>query len=90
MTKQRLQTRSEYLVIFDNVEDRAAIEPYLPVVGAASHLLLTSRTQPVGFVPIELPLLDDERSFQLLLKESGRDFDSLPEPAEPEQKAAGR
>ena len=88
MTKQRLQTRSEYLVIFDNVGDRAAIEPYLPVVGAASHLLLTSRTQPVGFVPIELSLLDDELSFQLLLKESGRDIDSLPEPPGPEQKAA--
>jgi tetratricopeptide (TPR) repeat protein len=89
MTKQRLQTRSEYLVIFDNVEDRAAIEPYLPLVNAESHLLLTSRAVQKGFVPIDISLLDVECSFQLLLKESGRDMDSLSEPPEPEQKAAG-
>jgi len=86
MAKQRLQSRSECLVIFDNVEERAAIEPYLPVVGAEPHLLLTSRTFQEGFDRIDILLLDDECSFQLLLKESRRNIDSLPEP---EQKAAG-
>jgi tetratricopeptide (TPR) repeat protein/predicted phosphodiesterase len=84
MAKQRLQSRSDCLVIFDNVEERAAIEPYLPVVGAEPHLLLTSRAPQTGFVPIDISLLDEERSFQLLLKESGRDIGTLPEP---EQKA---
>jgi predicted phosphodiesterase len=86
IAKQRLQTRSDCLVIFDNVEDPADIAPYLPAVGAEPHLLLTSRAPQVGFVPIDIPLLDDECSFQLLLKESGRDIDALPES---EQKAAG-
>ncbi|MCX6579874.1 MAG: tetratricopeptide repeat protein [Candidatus Aminicenantes bacterium] len=84
IAKQRLQNRSECLVIFDNVEDRAAIEPYLPVVDAEPHLLLTSRAFQEGFVLIDIALLDEALSFQLLLKESGRDINSL---SELEQKA---
>jgi tetratricopeptide (TPR) repeat protein/predicted MPP superfamily phosphohydrolase len=74
---RRLKTRSDCLVIFDNVEERGAIEPYLPGVGAEPHLLLTSRAHQPGFTPIDISLLDEERSLQLLMKESGRDFAAI-------------
>ncbi|MDQ1354848.1 MAG: hypothetical protein QG657_5157 [Acidobacteriota bacterium] len=80
IARVRLQNRSECLVIFDNVEDRAVIEPYLPMVDAEPHLLLTSRAVQKGFTPINISLLDEELSFQLLLKESGRDINTLLEP----------
>ena len=86
MAIRSLKTRSNCLVIFDNVEERAAIDPYLPAVGAEPHLLLTSRAPQAGFVPIDISLLDEERSLQLLLKESDRDLATL---SESEKKAAG-
>ena len=73
------------MIIFDNVEDREAIEPYLPEVKAEPHLLLTSRAFQKGFVPIDISLLDEEPSLKLLFKESNRNFNSL---QEPEQEAA--
>jgi tetratricopeptide (TPR) repeat protein len=79
IAKQRLKTRSDCLIIFDNVEEREAIEPYLPDVDAKPHLLLTSRAFQKGFVSIDISLLDEELSLKLLLKESNRDFNSLPE-----------
>ncbi|NIM11894.1 MAG: tetratricopeptide repeat protein [Candidatus Aminicenantes bacterium] len=85
IAKTRLKSRSDCLIIFDNVESREAIEPYLPEVKAEPHLLLTSRAPQKDFDPIDIYLLDDELSLTLLIKESRRDFGSLPEE---EQKAA--
>lgn len=85
IAKRRLKAWSSCLIIFDNVEDRKGIEPYLPEVKAEPHLLVTSRVPQKDFDPIDIYLLDDELSLTLLIKESRRDFDSLPEE---EQKAA--
>jgi predicted phosphodiesterase len=85
IAKQRLKTRSECLIVFDNVEEREAIDLYLPEVEAEPHLLLTSRAPQKGFVTIDISLLDEELSLKLLLKESNRDFNSL---SDPEQEAA--
>lgn len=76
IAKQRLKTRSECLIIFENVEEREAIEPYLPNVEAEPHLLLTSRAPQKGFIPISISPLDKELSLKLLLKESGRGHES--------------
>ncbi len=77
----RLRNWSECLVIFDNVEKYEDIENYLPAVDAQPHLLVTSREVHSNFVPVEILLLDNDRSLELLMKESNRDFSniSLPE-----------
>jgi tetratricopeptide (TPR) repeat protein len=82
---RRLKTKSDCLIIFDNVEKYQDIEPYLPVATAEPHLLLTSRAPQKGFIPIPIELLNEEQSLQLLLKESCRDLDSF---SEAEKKAA--
>jgi tetratricopeptide (TPR) repeat protein/3',5'-cyclic AMP phosphodiesterase CpdA len=68
----RLKSYSGTLVIFDNVDDLAAIKSYLPVPGAAPHLLVTSRSLQAGFTAIPLLPLDVGQSMQLLLQEAGR------------------
>ncbi|MCK4760707.1 MAG: tetratricopeptide repeat protein [Candidatus Aminicenantes bacterium] len=78
VAKRRLKTRSDCLIIFDNVIKVEDIEPYLPEVEAAPHLLLTSRKSQPGFTPIGIDVLDEALSLDLLLKESGRSLDNLP------------
>ena len=75
----RIRSHSSCLIIFDNLEDQAAIEPYLPEYPATPHILATSRIEQSGFVPIPLELLDADVSLQLLLQESGREPVSDPE-----------
>lgn len=79
IAKQRLTTYSECLIIFDNVENQEAIKHYLPIPTANPHILLTSRTAQPGFEPIELNFLSEELSFDLLMKESGREGNVLSE-----------
>ena len=85
IARNRLRTFSYCLIIFDNVEDSTAIEPYLPEPDAHPHILVTSRTPQRDFVPVKLHLLDNDLSKELLLKESGRDENTL---SDAEQKAA--
>lgn len=76
---QRLKTFSDCLIIFDNVENREDIEPYLPVSSASPHLLVTSRTTQRDFISIPIELLDESQSIQLLLKEAGRRLEFVSE-----------
>ena len=46
------------VIIFDNVDDMAQIEPYLPNVTATPHLLATSRIDLSGFHALGLNLLN--------------------------------
>jgi tetratricopeptide (TPR) repeat protein len=85
VAKRRLKTYSNCLIIFDNVESQQYIETYLPEAKATPHLLITSRVPQKDFLTIEICLLDDELSLELLLKEARRKLDNLPEK---EQEAA--
>lgn len=69
---RRLRTYSDCLIIFDNLEDPQAIENYLPEPEADPHILVTSRTDQPGFVPIELDPLNEALSVELLIQEAGR------------------
>jgi len=69
---KRLRTFSDCLIIFDNLESREAIVPYLPEPQADPHILVTSRTEQPGFTPIPLALLDDDLSFKMLVQEANR------------------
>ena len=82
--RNRLRTYSDCLIIFDNVVEQAAFQPYLPEGQAAPHLLITSRLEQPGFEPVSLPLLDGDESLRMLLQESGRTLDT------PEDDAAAR
>ncbi|HEX8113145.1 MAG TPA: tetratricopeptide repeat protein [Kofleriaceae bacterium] len=68
----RLHTHTGCLIVFDNVNDPAAIERYLPVPAAAAHILVTSRAEQPGFDPIALDVLDTAQSLELLVQEAGR------------------
>ncbi|HEY3296098.1 MAG TPA: tetratricopeptide repeat protein [bacterium] len=72
VAKHRLNSFSDCLIIFDNLEDIAAIEDYLPEPPAQPHILVTSRTPHRGFVPIALDVLSADDSLKLLLQEAGR------------------
>jgi hypothetical protein len=84
IAQHRIRSYSGCLIIFDNVEDLTTIEPYLPLTSAQPHLLLTSRYELPGFVPIPLDLLDEEQSLALLTSEAGRS------PANQEEEEAAR
>ena len=73
VAQQRLRTSSNCLIIFDNLEDPQAIADYLPEPQAEPHILVTSRTEQPGFIPIPLDLLGDDLAMQLLLQEVGRE-----------------
>jgi hypothetical protein len=72
VARHRIRSFSDCLIVFDNVDDRAAIEPYLPLPTAHPHLLATSRDEQAGFVPVQLDLLDEGQSVALLASEAGR------------------
>ncbi|HEX3183499.1 MAG TPA: SIR2 family protein, partial [Pyrinomonadaceae bacterium] len=85
LAQQRIRSYSNCLIVFDNLDDRAAIESYLPEPEATPHILVTSRTDHVGFQPIALDPLDQALSRELLVKEAGREPDN-----EDEEKAVQR
>jgi SIR2-like domain/Tetratricopeptide repeat/NB-ARC domain len=68
----RLRSYSDCLIIFDNVETQEAIENYFPLPTACPHILITSRTEQPGFIPIKIDSLDATISLQLLIQEAGR------------------
>ena len=79
IAQQRIRSYSDCLIVFDNLEHRQAIEPYLPEPEANPHILVTSRTDHAGFQPVALDPLDGSLSRELLTKEAGREPGSLDE-----------
>jgi tetratricopeptide (TPR) repeat protein len=75
---QRLRTHAG-LLVFDNVESREVIEPYLPPRETGVHILVTSRVGQAGFRPVPLDLLDMMQSLELLTREAGREPESRAE-----------
>ena len=68
----RLRNLSGGLIIFDNVENLAKIQPYLPTPAMAAHILITSRESRAGFSPVPLEALNPQMSLDLLLQEADR------------------
>lgn len=73
---EQVRTRSDCLIIFDNVEHIDAIARLLPVPSAKPHLLLTSRLPQPGFDVVSLDRLDDAQALEMLLSESRRELES--------------
>jgi tetratricopeptide (TPR) repeat protein len=72
IAQQRIRSHSDCLIVFDNLEDRRAIDPYLPEPEANPHILVTSRTDHADFFPVPLEVLDEKFSRELLLNEARR------------------
>ena len=70
--KQWLETHSGWLLIFDNADDLAMIQDYLPQ-GNQGHIVLTTRAQAMGGLSrkIELDTLGAEEGAALLLRRAG-------------------
>ena len=75
IARHQIRNRSNCLIVFDNVEDRAAIEALLPESSATLHLLITSRVSHVGFDPVPINRLPEEQSLELLQLESRRSLE---------------
>ena len=69
----RLKSYSDFLLIFDNLEAQETIQEYLAESPAHPHILVTSRDEQPGFMPIGVPLMDAEWSLQLIIQEAGRE-----------------
>jgi len=76
IAKRRFKSYSHVLIVFDNLQDIKAIAEYLPEPEAKPHILITSRSEHGGFVPVPLDLLDVPLSLELLVQESGRTLSS--------------
>jgi 3',5'-cyclic AMP phosphodiesterase CpdA len=72
VAQHQLRTRRNTLVVFDNVEDKAAIEAYLPDAGTKAHILVTSRLPVIGFAEVHIELLDSLAATQMLVSEAGQ------------------
>ena len=72
LARQRLRSRPDCLLVFDNLEKLQDIQPYLPPSTASIHILATSRNVQEAFTPVELKLLAPEPARQLLIQEAGR------------------
>lgn len=81
IAQQRIRGYSECLIIFDNLDDRLAIESYLPEPEANPHILVTSRIDHADFYPIALDLLNETLSRELLVREARREPDNEQEEA---------
>ena len=71
-TKQWLETHSRWLLIFDNADDLAMVQDYLPQ-GNQGHILLTTRAQAMAGLArkIELETMESEEGAILLLRRAG-------------------
>jgi tetratricopeptide (TPR) repeat protein len=81
--RHRLRSRSDCLLIFDNLERFDTIEPYLPDLQANPHILVTSRLEFGEFPAVPLNPLSDGNAYQMLVQEAGR----KPETADAEEAA---
>jgi hypothetical protein len=75
LVRNRFRKLSDCLIIFDNVDERKAIENYLPESGARPHVLITSREKQEFFDEINLDVLHRDESRKLLLEVSGRSLE---------------
>ncbi len=56
----RLRSYSGCLIVFDNLEQLASIQPYLPEPPAEPHILVTSRTEQPDFTYVPIDVLDPD------------------------------
>jgi tetratricopeptide (TPR) repeat protein len=68
----RVRSYPDCLIIFDNLENLAAITSYLPELPAEPHILVTSRTEQPDFTYVPVELLDPDQSLHMLVQEAGR------------------
>ena len=76
IARHRLRSYSGCLIVFDNLEQVAAIQSYLPEPPAEPHILATSRTEQPDFIYVPIDVLDPDQSLCLLVQEAGRKPDS--------------
>ncbi len=72
----RLRSYSDCLIVFDNLEDMAAIRNYLPEPPASPHILVTSRIEQPDFSNVPIDVLNPDQSLCMLTREAGRQPDS--------------
>jgi hypothetical protein len=70
--KQWLETHRRWLLIFDNADDLAMVQDYLPQ-GNQGHILLTTRAQAMAGLArkVELETMESEEGVMLLLQRAG-------------------
>ena len=72
LVRNRFRKLSDCLIIFDNVDEQAAIKDYLPEVDFHPHILVTSREEQPDFHPINLDTLSEDEASKLLTQIANR------------------
>jgi len=73
IARHRLRSYTDCLIVFDNLEQMADIQNYLPEPPAEPHILVTSRTEQPDFTYVPINVLNSAQSLQLLIQEAGRE-----------------
>ena len=79
IARHRLRSVADCLIVFDQVQDPAALRDFLPEPGVAPHLLITSRTTQPDFEALTIDRLDPAAALRLLLQTAGREPDGAAE-----------
>ena len=73
IARYRLRTVTDCLIVFDQVQDPAAIRDFLPEPPAAPHILIVSRVEQPDYATVVVAPLDPVQSLRLLIQTAGRE-----------------
>ncbi|WP_295453345.1 tetratricopeptide repeat protein [uncultured Thiodictyon sp.] len=72
ITRHRLRSVADCLIVFDNVQDPAALRDYLPEPATTTQILITSHTGQPQFTAVVIDRLDPAAALRLLIQTAGR------------------
>jgi hypothetical protein len=75
IARHRLRSVADCLIIFDHVQDPAAVRDDLPEPATATHILITSRAEQPDYRAVVIDRLDPADALRLLLQTAGREPD---------------
>ena len=75
IARHRLRSVADCLIVFDNVQDPAALRDYLPEPPAAPHILMTSGAEQPDSTAVFIDRLDPAAALRLLIQTADREPD---------------
>jgi hypothetical protein len=73
IARHRLRSVADCLIVFDQVQDPAALRDYLPEPAAATQVLITSNAGQPDYTAVLIAPLDPNAALRLLIETAGRE-----------------